>query len=396
MAQRSGRVQARRPFSLRSTAYGEGGAAREVDGMRSVVPGVAGVARGMTVGGVLQARDNDYTAPANAYALAEGRLWSEPVAAGTRAQPLSVVIPAFEAAATLGHVLDALAVVEDVKLDVVVVDDASHDLTSRLAARHWSAPTVLRLPKRVGPGDARNVGVALASAETVLFCDADVLVSGAAVAEHAVRAMDGLVLLGLHHDQAVPVTLDVDRLSSEPVTLPSEVVEGAPDALEDPRVWWRGERGFYPYSGLVLPGPVRVPILDRTADLKDLGHGRWVYDYDLPRTADAKLLSARRRAFMDVGGFAPEFAAGWGYEDTFLGATLIAAGLKVAPLRHSVGFHLVTGQAPSGRERRRHAGLRERNLRHYWNAVAQPVPRRDRGWFVRHTNRLIRGGELMA
>ena len=364
--------------------------------VRSAGSGTVGVIRGVTLAYVLRARDNDYSALTSAYALAEGRSWSEPVAAGTRARPLSVVIPAHEAAATLGHVLDALAVVQDVKLDVVVVDDASHDLTSRIASRHWSAPTVLRLPKRVGPGDARNVGVALASSETVLFCDADVLVSSAAVAEHAVRAADGLVLLGLHHDQAVPVTVNVDRLSSEPVTLPAEVVEGVPDAMRDARVWWRGERGFYPYSGLLLSQAVRVAVLDRTDDLRGLGHGRWVYDLDLPRTVDAKLLSLRRREFIDVGGFAPEFAAGWGYEDTFLGATLIAAGLKVAPLRHSVGFHLVTSQTPNGREGRRHAGLCERNLRHYWNAVGGPVPRRDRGWFVRHTNRLIRGGELMA
>lgn len=42
-----------------------------------------------------------------------------------------------------------------------------------------------------------------------------------------------------------------------------------------------------------------------------------------------------------------------GYEDTFLGATLIAAGLKVAPLRHSVGWHLVTSQTADGRDARR-------------------------------------------
>ncbi len=345
---------------------------------------------------VLRARDNDYSGLTAAYETAEARSWAERVAAGTMAQPLSVVIAAHEAAATIGHVLDALAVVEGVKLDVIVVDDASHDLTSRIAVRHWSAPTVLRLPTRIGPGDARNVGVALAAAETVLFVDADVVVSSAAVAEHAVRAADGLVCLGLFHDVRVDMTVDVDRLSSEPVTLPAEVTQGIPDAMQDPRVWWRGERGFYPYSGLVLPGPIRVPVLDRTDDLRDLGHGRWIYDLDLPRTVDAKLLSLRRREFIEVGGFAPEFGAGWGYEDTFLGATLIAAGLKVAPLRRSVGFHLVTAAVRDSREGRRHAGLRERNLRHYWHAVGGPVPRRDRDWFVRHTDRLIRGGELMA
>jgi len=31
---------------------------------------------------------------------------------------------------------------------------------------------------------------------------------------------------------------------------------------------------------------------------------------------------------------------GWGMEDTYLGACLIAAGLLVIPLRQAVGFHL--------------------------------------------------------
>ena len=342
---------------------------------RSAVPGRVSAVRGVTLAGVLRARDNDHSALTGGYELSEGRMWGERVLVGTRAQPLSVVIPAFEAAATLGPVLDALAVVQDVKLDVVVVDDASHDLTSRVAVRHGSAPTVLRLPRRVGPGDARNVGVALASAGTVLFVDADVIVSGAAVAEHAVRAMDGLVCLGLHHD--VSVTVGGEPWSPT-LELPEQVRLGWPDALEDARVYWRGERGFYPYSGLLLPGPVRVPVLDVTDDLNNLGHARWVYDFDLPRMVDAKLLSVRRRAFMDVGGFDPEFAAGWGYEDTFLGAKLIAAGLKVAPLRHSVGFHLVSGGLDrQGREGRRHAGLRERNRRRYWELVGGRAPRRD-------------------
>lgn len=347
--------------------------------------------RGVRLTDVLRASDNDYGWLRGQYEQAEGRAWTLRVAVGTRAQPMSVVIPAHEAGATLGHVLDALAVVQHVKLDVIVVDDASHDRTARVAVRHWSSPTVLRLPRRVGPGDARNVGVALASAETVLFCDADMILASAAVAEHAVRAADRLVLLGLYQDQPVSLTKDPVAATAQ---LPERVIRGEPDANEDPRVHWRGSRGFYPHSGLVPPGPVRAPLLDVTDDLKNLGLARWVYDWDLPRTVDAKLLSLQRRAFMDVGGFDPEFAAGWGYEDTFLAAKLIAAGLKVAPLRHSVGFHLVTPEAAG--DRRSHAGLHERNRRLYVKLLDGPAPRRARDWFTRHTNRLIRDGELMA
>lgn len=347
--------------------------------------------RGTTLSGMLRTRDNDHGALTSAYELRQGQAWAAPAMVGTMAPPMSVVIPAYHAAATLGHVLDALAAVQFVNLDVVVVDDGSHDLTARVAVQHWSTPTVLRLPRRVGPGDARNVGAALASAETVLFLDADMVASSEAVAEHAVRSMDGLICLGLHHDQAVDVT---GEWYAATAVLPDSVLRGRPDPLEDPRMYWRGERGFYPHSGLVLPGPVRVPVLDVTDDLRNLGHGRWVYDWDLPRTVKARFLSLRRREFMDVGGFDPEFSSGWGYEDTFLGAKLIAAGLRVAPLRHAVAFHLVTSDPD--RDKASHAGLRERNRRLYRKWLEGSQPRRDRDWFVRHTNRLIRSGELMA
>lgn len=352
-----------------------------------------GVVRGVTLADVLRSRDNDYTPIAREYEMREGRRWAEPVAAATMASPVSVVVPAFEAAATLGHVLDALALVQNIALDVVVVDDASHDRTSRVAAQHWSAPTVLRLPKRVGPGDARNVGVALAASETVLFVDADMMVSTAAVAEHAVRASDGLVCVsGPVSRPARPV---MGEWYAVKAVLPEEAANGRPDPAKDPRVYWRGDRGLHPYSGL-LRDTVRVPLLDRANDLLGLGHGRWEFDFDLPRMVDAKLLSVGRGAFIDVGGFDPEFAAGWGHEDTFLGAKLIAAGSKVAPLRHSVGFHLVVPNANPHAQGRRAAEFQDRNRAKYWDLIGGPVPRRDRGWFTRHTNRLIREGDLMA
>ncbi len=86
---------------------------------------------------------------------------------------ISVVIPAFNAAATLDLCLDALAcqTVAADSYEVLVVDDGSSDDTPSRAAAH---PGVRLLSQaHAGPAAARNLGVRQARGEIVLFTDAD-------------------------------------------------------------------------------------------------------------------------------------------------------------------------------------------------------------------------------
>ncbi len=85
----------------------------------------------------------------------------------------SVIVPARNAAATLGATLDALAAQEtDAEFEVIVVDDGSTDETAAVVER---APLDVRLVRErgVGPGPARNAGVAVAAGEALAFTDAD-------------------------------------------------------------------------------------------------------------------------------------------------------------------------------------------------------------------------------
>ncbi|MGH3684166.1 MAG: hypothetical protein ACRDQ9_04130 [Pseudonocardiaceae bacterium] len=50
------------------------------------------------------------------------------------------------------------------------------------------------------------------------------------------------------------------------------------------------------------------------------------------------MMCVLRAAVLDVGGLHPGFATTWGVEDTYLGATLIAAELKVVPVRTTPGW----------------------------------------------------------
>ena len=91
----------------------------------------------------------------------------------TEPKPLySVIVPAYQAAATIGLCLDALnaqTVARDL-YEVIVVDDGSTDGTSEMARR--AAVQVIVQPNS-GAAAARNRGAAIARGDLLLFTDAD-------------------------------------------------------------------------------------------------------------------------------------------------------------------------------------------------------------------------------
>jgi glycosyltransferase involved in cell wall biosynthesis len=86
---------------------------------------------------------------------------------------VSVVVPALNAARTLGDTLAALADQQlDEEFEVIVVDNGSDDDTSAVAEAA-ALPVRLFRQQRERAGSARNRGVAEARAEVVAFTDAD-------------------------------------------------------------------------------------------------------------------------------------------------------------------------------------------------------------------------------
>jgi glycosyltransferase involved in cell wall biosynthesis len=90
---------------------------------------------------------------------------------------LSVVIPCFNDAETLGAQLEALARQEyDGWFEVIVADNGSTDDSPSVADRYRSKLPRLRVVDASGvrgAGRARNVGAAAAVGDALLFCDAD-------------------------------------------------------------------------------------------------------------------------------------------------------------------------------------------------------------------------------
>jgi cellulose synthase/poly-beta-1,6-N-acetylglucosamine synthase-like glycosyltransferase len=89
---------------------------------------------------------------------------------------VSVIVPAFNAAATIGRQLAALArQTADVPWEVIVCDNGSTDATAAIA-REWADRLPLRVidaSARRGPSAARNAGADAARAALLAFCDAD-------------------------------------------------------------------------------------------------------------------------------------------------------------------------------------------------------------------------------
>jgi glycosyltransferase involved in cell wall biosynthesis len=85
---------------------------------------------------------------------------------------VSVVIPAWNAAAFLGEAVSSVLEQDGANVEAIVVDDGSSDETAAVAARFGAAVRVLQQP-HAGIGASRNRGVDAARGGLIAFLDAD-------------------------------------------------------------------------------------------------------------------------------------------------------------------------------------------------------------------------------
>ncbi len=106
---------------------------------------------------------------------------------------LSVVVPSFNGAGTLGICLEALRRTSGAGDEIIVVDDGSTDGTAEVAAGYGAI--VVTNHRRSGPAAARNLGAGVARNDLLLFLDADVVVGADTIRRirEAFAADEGLV-----------------------------------------------------------------------------------------------------------------------------------------------------------------------------------------------------------
>src|SRR5262249_54662946 len=88
---------------------------------------------------------------------------------------LSVVVVAYNSAASLPALLDALGAQMAAGDEVIVVDNASHDATAALAAAHPAVGRVVQPGGNVGFAAGSNAGARAATGDAVLLLNPDVV-----------------------------------------------------------------------------------------------------------------------------------------------------------------------------------------------------------------------------
>ena len=102
---------------------------------------------------------------------AVGEVFRSPLPPPLKESPrASVVVPAYNAQATLGACIESLAHLNYPDYEIIVVDDGSSDSTGEIAAR--AGVQVIHAEHR-GLGSARNRGIEAATGSCVAFIDAD-------------------------------------------------------------------------------------------------------------------------------------------------------------------------------------------------------------------------------
>lgn len=102
-------------------------------------------------------------------------------------EPVSVVVPAHNAEATITPCLAALRIAMQTNDELILFDDGSTDATCQ-AAEHAGARILTNSSTPKGPAHGRNRGAELATRRYVLFVDADVIIHRDAI-DHLVKEL---------------------------------------------------------------------------------------------------------------------------------------------------------------------------------------------------------------
>lgn len=252
--------------------------------------------------------------------------------------PIDVIIPAFNNAATMARVLQALRrqlLPED---HVTVVDDGSTDETPLRAAVEqdaYSSQLLVVRQSHSGPAAARNAGLARAQRDLVLFLGADVIPSH--------------VLLERHRA--------VHRAYPEETSGCLGLVTWDPTLPPTPFMVWLEHGVQNPYRAIA--------------------GSQWV---DAARHCYGSNLSLKRSLLARVGGFDAAHFSGYGWEDIDLGCRLVTVGFRLFYEPAARGCHAHRRSVADILDRQRAVGRGLRTLLSLHPGVVQPPPAARRSY----------------
>jgi len=224
----------------------------------------------------------------------------------------SVIIPAYNAAATVSRAIDSVRAQSSPAHEIIVVDDGSSDETALVAGRYHDAVKVIR-QVNCGVAAARNAGARAASGDWLAFLDAD------------------------------------DWYSPDRLKLHAEWIETDPMLA-----FLTGDYEYRDAAGALLGTSLMQHDAGRMMIAKAEGRPRVVMDqpeeieaYVADHFGDTHTLSVPRATFIDLGGYPVGFKV---CEDVHMLVRLVARSRRIGVVCQSLGAYVIHGGSATRRD----------------------------------------------
>jgi len=224
----------------------------------------------------------------------------------------SVIIPAYNAAATLARAIESVRAQTSPAHEIIIVDDGSSDDTASVAESFGGAVTLIRQPNG-GVAGARNAGARSATGDWLAFLDAD--------------------------DWYAPdrLRLHADWISEDPVL----------DFLT-------GDYEYRDDSGNLLGTSLAQHEAGRMMLTKAQDRARVVMDrpeefeaFVADHFGDTHTLSVPRQTFLELGGYPAGYKV---CEDVHFLTRLVAKSHRIGVICQSLGVYLIHGASATRRD----------------------------------------------
>lgn len=220
------------------------------------------------------------------------------------------------------------------KIQVIVIDDGSkksafNQVKSIRNILDYEI-SVISLNENNGLANARNVGLALAKHNLLLFMDSDIVLSKDYICDLNIR------LQIIPNSIIVAMRKNIDK--DDILISKDNLLKGVERTLEfdDSRVTTKSKKYHIGWDK-GFNGEV-ISILDDTNYFKELSFGSKIGIYDLPSVVTGHNMGINRNMLSKNPPFCALFK-GWGFEDTYFAANLIADGSHVIPMVSSCVYH---------------------------------------------------------
>lgn len=223
----------------------------------------------------------------------------------------SVIIPAFNAAATLARAIESVRTQTWPAHEIIVIDDGSTDATADIARQFGDAVRLIQQPNS-GVSMARNAGAAAASGDWLAFLDAD------------------------------------DWYAPDRIKLHAEWIASDP-ALD----FLTGDYEYRDAQGGLLGSSMVQHESGRLLLAKAAGAGRAVMETSAEIAAfvadhfgDTHTLSVPRARFIELGGYPTGFKV---CEDVHFLTRLVAKSRRIGVICQSLGVYVIHGESATRR-----------------------------------------------